>query len=63
MQSVFSGMVNSILILSHLCTVDNLVYMLTLYSLLGLIHVLIRQFCIGVRQASLELGLMLLILL
>ena len=34
MQSVVSGMVNSILILSHLCTIDNVVYMLTLYSLL-----------------------------
>ena len=49
MQSAFAGMVNSILILSHLRTIDNFVYMLTLYSLLGLIHVLIRQFCIDYR--------------
>ena len=34
----FSQMVNRNLTLSHFCTLDNLVSMLTLFSLLRLIH-------------------------
>ena len=37
----FSGMVNRNL--SHFCTVDNLVYMLSLFSLLRLIHVIVAH--------------------
>ena len=66
----FSRMVNRNLILSHFCTLDNLVYnMLTLSSLLGLFHMIevqeswsqgqlgFRQFCVNVHLASFDLGL------
>ena len=36
-KECFSGMVNRNVILSHLYTIDNLVYMLSLFSLLRLI--------------------------
>ena len=35
----FSGMVNRNL--SHFCTIDNLVHMLSLFSLLRLIHIIV----------------------
>ena len=39
LEEWFSGMVNRNL--SHFCTIDNLVYMLSLFSLLKLIHVIV----------------------